>query len=43
MTPLTHEPPARAFEDAVNAYFDRAASFTEHPKGLLNQIRGESM
>jgi glutamate dehydrogenase (NAD(P)+) len=37
--PPTREPPARTFEDAVNAYFDRAASFTGHPPGLLNQIR----
>jgi glutamate dehydrogenase (NAD(P)+) len=39
MPPLTHEPPAGTFEDAVNAYFDRAASFTNHSEGLLNQIR----
>jgi glutamate dehydrogenase (NAD(P)+) len=30
---------ARNFEDSVNAYFDRAAAFTPHPKGLLDQIR----
>jgi glutamate dehydrogenase (NAD(P)+) len=29
----------RNFEDDVNAYFDRAASFSNHPKGLLDQIR----
>lgn len=29
----------RTFEDDVNAYFDRAAAFTRHPKGLLEQIR----
>lgn len=29
----------RDFEDNVNVYFDRAAAFTEHPRGLLNQIR----
>jgi glutamate dehydrogenase (NAD(P)+) len=31
--------PARTFEDDVNVYFDRAGSFTRHPKGLLDQIR----
>src|SRR4029434_1852796 len=39
MPPLTHQPQVRTFEDAVNAYFDRAASFTGHPAGLLDQIR----
>jgi glutamate dehydrogenase (NAD(P)+) len=29
----------RSFEDDVNVYFDRAASFSSHPKGLLDQIR----
>jgi glutamate dehydrogenase (NAD(P)+) len=29
----------RTFEDSVNAFFDRAAAFTVHPKGLLDQIR----
>ena len=29
----------RNLEDSVNAYFDRAAAFTSHPKGLLDQIR----
>ncbi len=29
----------RNFEDNVNVYFDRAAAFTGHPKGLLEQIR----
>ena len=29
----------RDFEDNVNFYFDRAAAFTNHPKGLLDQIR----
>jgi glutamate dehydrogenase (NAD(P)+) len=29
----------RTFEDDVNAYFDRAAAFSRHPKGLLEQIR----
>ena len=27
------------FEDAVNAYFDRAASFSPHSKGVIEQIR----
>ena len=27
------------FFDSVSAYFDQAASFTQHPKGLLNQIK----
>ena len=39
MPPLTHQAQVRTFEDAVNAYFDRAASFTGHPAGLLDQIR----
>ena len=30
---------ARNFEDDVNFCFDRAAAFTAHPKGLLDQIR----
>jgi glutamate dehydrogenase (NAD(P)+) len=29
----------RSFEGEVNAYFDRAAAFTRHPEGLLDQIR----
>ncbi len=29
----------RNFEDNVNVYFDRAAAFSGHPKGLLEQIR----
>lgn len=29
----------RSFEDTVNFYFDRAAAFSAHPKGLLDQIR----
>ena len=29
----------RCFEDNVNVYFDRAAAFSSHPKGLLEQIR----
>ena len=29
----------RNFEDNVNVYFDRAAAFTSHPKGLLEQVR----
>jgi glutamate dehydrogenase (NAD(P)+) len=28
-----------SFEDDVNRYFDRAAAFTGHPQGLLEQIR----
>ena len=27
------------FEDDVNVYFDRAAAFSRHPRGLLDQIR----
>jgi glutamate dehydrogenase (NAD(P)+) len=27
------------FFDSVSLYFDRAAAFTEHPKGLLDQIK----
>src|SRR6476620_5528110 len=29
----------RSFEDNVNAYFDHAATFCRHSKGLLDQIR----
>ena len=29
----------RSFEDNVNVYFDRAAAFSSHPKGLLEQVR----
>lgn len=29
----------RSFEDNVDVYFDRAAAFSTHPKGLLDQIR----
>ena len=29
----------RSFEDNVNFYFDRAAAFSGHPDGLLDQIR----
>ncbi len=29
----------RNFEDNVNVYFDRAAAFSGHPTGLLEQIR----
>ena len=32
-------PPLRSFEDNVNAYFDHAAAFCGHAKGLLSQIR----
>jgi glutamate dehydrogenase (NAD(P)+) len=31
---------SRSLEDSVNGYFDRAAAFTDHPQGLLEQIRG---
>ena len=30
--------PVRLFEQ-VNRYFDKAAAFTSHPRGLLNQIK----
>ncbi|MBI2829208.1 MAG: Glu/Leu/Phe/Val dehydrogenase [Acidobacteria bacterium] len=29
----------RSLEDNVDAYFDRAAAFSSHPRGLLDQIR----
>ena len=29
----------RSSEDNVNFYFDRAAAFSDHPRGLLDQIR----
>ena len=35
----TSVPTPRSFEDNVNVYFDRAASHSNHPQGLLNQIR----
>jgi len=40
-TALPRPQPAerRNFEDNVNAYFDHAAVFCHHPKGLLDQIR----
>src|SRR3712207_8238596 len=28
-----------SFFDNVSLYFDRAAAFTQHPKGLLDQIK----
>jgi hypothetical protein len=31
--------PQHGFFDNVSVYFDQAASFTQHPKGLLEQIR----
>ena len=31
--------PQTGFFDNVSVYFDEAASFTEHPKGLLDQIK----
>ncbi|HEX8650878.1 MAG TPA: Glu/Leu/Phe/Val dehydrogenase [Pyrinomonadaceae bacterium] len=34
----TTQPPP-SFFDNVSLYFDHAASFTQHPKGLLDQIR----
>jgi glutamate dehydrogenase (NAD(P)+) len=44
MAPSTALPPPRPaerrnFEDNVNAYFDHAAVFCQHSKGLLDQIR----
>jgi glutamate dehydrogenase (NAD(P)+) len=36
---VAHRPQPRNFEDNVNAYFDHAATFCHHAKGLLNQIR----
>ena len=36
---MTMSPAPRSFEDNVTFYFDRAAAFTGHPKGLLDQIR----
>ena len=35
----TSVPTPRSFEDNVNVYFDRAASYSNHPQGLLDQIR----
>jgi glutamate dehydrogenase (NAD(P)+) len=31
--------PQVGFFDNVSVYFDEAASFTQHPKGLLDQIK----
>ena len=31
--------PQAGFFDNVSVYFDEAASFTQHPKGLLDQIK----
>jgi hypothetical protein len=31
--------PQADFFDNVSVYFDEAASFTQHPKGLLDQIK----
>ena len=28
-----------SFFETVSNYFDRAAAFTQHPKGLLEQIK----
>ena len=36
---MSSAPATRSFEDEVNVYFDRAASFSSHPRGLLDQIR----
>jgi glutamate dehydrogenase (NAD(P)+) len=36
---LAQRPQPRNFEDNVNAYFDHAAGFCKHAKGLLDQIR----
>ena len=36
---VTERRPPRNFEDNVNAYFDHAATFCHHAKGLLDQIR----
>jgi len=36
---LTERRQPRSFEDNVNAYFDHAATFCKHAKGLLDQIR----
>jgi glutamate dehydrogenase (NAD(P)+) len=33
------EQPSPGFFDNVSFYFDMATSFTEHPKGLLDQIK----
>ena len=30
----------RSMFDFVNEYFDHAATFTQHPQGLLDQIKG---
>ncbi len=41
-SPTAAHPQRRArgsFEDNVNVYFDHAARFCQHPKGLLEQIR----
>lgn len=36
MNKIEHQP---GFFDNVSVYFDHAASFTQHPKGLLDQIK----
>jgi glutamate dehydrogenase (NAD(P)+) len=38
-TTVAQRPQPRNFEENVNAYFDHAASFCKHAKGLLDQIR----
>jgi glutamate dehydrogenase (NAD(P)+) len=39
VTPTIERPHPRSFEDNVNVYFDHAAQFCRHAKGLLDQIR----
>jgi glutamate dehydrogenase (NAD(P)+) len=36
---MTTAQPQSGFFNSVSAYFDQAASFTQHPKGLLDQIK----
>jgi glutamate dehydrogenase (NAD(P)+) len=38
-TTIAQRPAPRSFEDNVNAYFDHAARFCRHAKGLLDQIK----
>jgi glutamate dehydrogenase (NAD(P)+) len=39
VSPIVERRHPRTFEDNVNAYFDHAATFCNHAKGLLDQIR----
>jgi len=39
MAPEIHALPESSMFDFVNQYFDQAAAFTNHPKGLLDQIK----